>query len=133
MQAPEWACLNYNKIDYNNILYYSVPKAIKKLDSLDEVDPNILETFEKLGIPLTEQKRLANVAVDAIFDSVSIGTTFREELSKVGVIFILVSSLFHSVIESGRIDRWNLVVWNLNCLCFSLLRRLCGLLQGGFW
>lgn len=91
MQAPEWACLNYNKIDYSNILYYSVPKAIKKLDSLDEVDPNILETFEKLGIPLTEQKRLANVAVDAIFDSVSIGTTFREELSKVGVIFCPIS------------------------------------------
>jgi Fe-S cluster assembly protein SufB len=91
MQSPEWACINYNDINYNNILYYSAPKNIKKLDSLDEVDPSILETFEKLGIPLTEQKRLANVAVDAIFDSVSIGTTFQEELSKVGVIFCPIS------------------------------------------
>lgn len=91
MEAPEWACINYNKIDYSKILYYSVPKSIKKLNSLDEVDPNILETFEKLGIPLTEQKRLANVAVDVIFDSVSIGTTFREELHKVGVIFCPIS------------------------------------------
>src|SRR6056300_27888 len=96
MQAPEWACLNYNKIDYNNILYYSVPKAIKKLDSLDEVDPNILETFEKLGIPLTEQKRLANVAVDSIFDSLSVGTTFKEELSKAGVIFCPISEALQS-------------------------------------
>jgi Fe-S cluster assembly protein SufB len=91
MQSPEWACINYNNIDYNNILYYSVPKNVKKLDSLDEVDPNILETFEKLGIPVTEQKRLANVAIDVIFDSVSIGTTFREELSKVGVLFCPIS------------------------------------------
>ena len=91
MQSPEWACINYNTIDYSNILYYSVPKNVKTLNSLDEVDPNILDTFEKLGIPLTEQKRLANVAVDAIFDSVSIGTTFREELSKVGVIFCPIS------------------------------------------
>ena len=91
MTAPEWACINYNAIDYNSILYYSVPKKVKELTSLDEVDPNILDTFEKLGIPLTEQKRLANVAVDAIFDSVSIGTTFREELSKAGVIFCPIS------------------------------------------
>lgn len=91
MIAPEWACINYNEINYNNILYYSVPKKAKELNSLEEVDPNILDTFEKLGIPLTEQKRLANVAVDAIFDSVSIGTTFREELSKVGVIFCPIS------------------------------------------
>jgi Fe-S cluster assembly protein SufB len=91
MTAPEWACISYNEIDYNSILYYSAPKKAKKLDSLDEVDPNILDTFEKLGIPLTEQKRLANVAVDAIFDSVSIGTTFREELSKAGVIFCPIS------------------------------------------
>jgi Fe-S cluster assembly protein SufB len=89
--APEWACLNYNEIDYDNILYYSAPKKTAKLDSIDQVDPNILETFEKLGIPLTEQKRLANVAIDAIFDSVSIGTTFKEELSKVGVIFSPIS------------------------------------------
>ena len=91
MKAPNWACINHTKIDYQDIVYYSAPKSKKKLDSLDEVDSDILETFEKLGIPLTEQKRLANVAVDAIFDSVSIGTTFREELSKVGVIFCPIS------------------------------------------
>jgi Fe-S cluster assembly protein SufB len=97
--APEWACLNYNEIDYNNILYYSAPKKTAKLDSIDQVDPNILETFEKLGIPLTEQKRLANVAIDAIFDSVSIGTTFKEELSKVGVIFSPISEAIKSYPE----------------------------------
>jgi Fe-S cluster assembly protein SufB len=91
MSSPTWSCVEYNDIDYSSILYYSAPKVSSKLESLDEVDPNILETFEKLGIPLTEQKRLANVAVDAIFDSVSIGSTFREELSKVGVLFCPIS------------------------------------------
>jgi len=91
MLAPEWACVDYASIDYQNILYYSVPKSKKKLSDLNEVDQEILDTFEKLGIPLTEQKRLTNVAVDAIFDSVSIGTTFREELSKVGVVFCPIS------------------------------------------
>jgi Fe-S cluster assembly protein SufB len=91
MIAPEWSCINYNSINYQDILYYSAPKTVKKLNSLDDVDPDILLTFEKLGIPLTEQKRLANVAVDAIFDSVSVGTTFREELIKVGVIFCPIS------------------------------------------
>nr|ASO75922.1 putative ABC transporter [Storeatula sp. CCMP1868] len=87
MIAPEWACVKHTSIDYQDIIYYSAPKSKKKLESLEEVDSDILDTFEKLGIPLTEQKRLANVAVDAIFDSVSIGTTFREELSKVGGYF----------------------------------------------
>ena len=91
MSSPEWACINHTDIDYQNIIYYSVPKLKKKLSDLNEVDQEILKTFEKLGIPLTEQKRLTNVAVDAIFDSVSIGTTFREELSKVGVIFCPIS------------------------------------------
>jgi Fe-S cluster assembly protein SufB len=91
MVAPEWACVKHTRIDYQDIIYYSAPKTKKKLDSLEEVDSDILDTFEKLGIPLTEQKRLANVAVDAIFDSVSIGTTFREELSNVGVIFCPIS------------------------------------------
>ena len=91
MSAPEWACIDYTSIDYQNILYYSAPKSKKKLSDLNEVDQEILDTFEKLGIPLTEQKRLTNVAVDAIFDSVSIGTTFREELSKVGVVFCPIS------------------------------------------
>ena len=91
MTMPEWSCLTYNKIDYQDILYYSVPKSRQNLSDLSQVDAEILETFEKLGIPLTEQKRLANVAVDAIFDSVSIGTTFKEELSKVGVVFCPIS------------------------------------------
>jgi Fe-S cluster assembly protein SufB len=96
MRSPEWACINYAKIDYQNILYYSVPKSYGKTKTLDDIDGEILKTFEKLGIPLTEQKRLANVAVDAIFDSVSIGTTFREELSKVGVIFCPISEALKS-------------------------------------
>ena len=91
MVSPKWASVHYSDIDYQNILYYSAPKKKLSLSSLDDVDKDILSTFEKLGIPLTEQKKLANVAVDAIFDSVSVGTTFREELSKVGVIFCPIS------------------------------------------
>ncbi len=92
MTEPTWAHVNYPKIDYQDIVYYSAPKQKKaKLDSLEEVDPALLETFEKLGIPLSEQKRLSNVAVDAIFDSVSIGTTFKEKLAEDGVIFCSIS------------------------------------------
>jgi Fe-S cluster assembly protein SufB len=91
MRSPEWACITHSAINYQDILYYSVPKVTKKVNGLHDVDQEILRTFEKLGIPLTEQKRLTNVAVDAIFDSVSIGTTFKEELSKVGVIFCPIS------------------------------------------
>nr|AOM64528.1 hypothetical protein Riqu_049 [Riquetophycus sp.] len=91
MKEPIWSCLHYKKIKYHDIIYYSAPKYKKKLNSLDEVDPSILETFEKLGIPLIEQKRLSNVAVDAIFDSVSIATTFKDELAAVGVIFCSIS------------------------------------------
>ncbi|HQR36917.1 MAG TPA: Fe-S cluster assembly protein SufB [Blastocatellia bacterium] len=87
MPEPEWANVAYPKIDYQDIIYYSAPKSKKKLESLDEVDPKLLETFAKLGIPLDEQKRLSNVAVDAIFDSVSVGTTFRKKLMDAGVIF----------------------------------------------
>ena len=86
-QTPTWAEVHYPPIDYQDIIYYSAPKAKEKLQSLDEVDPELLRTYEKLGIPLEEQKRLAGVAVDAIFDSVSIATTFREELAKHGIIF----------------------------------------------
>ena len=85
--TPTWAKVHYPPINYQDIIYYSAPKAKEKLESLDEVDPELLRTYEKLGIPLQEQKRLAGVAVDAIFDSVSIATTFREELSKHGIIF----------------------------------------------
>ena len=91
MNEPEWAYLQFPQINYQDIIYYSAPKSQKKLKSLDEVDPELLETFEKLGISLTEQKRLANVAIDAVFDSVSIATTFKEELNKYGVIFSSIS------------------------------------------
>lgn len=91
MQCPNWAQLKFSEINYQDIIYYSAPKVKKKLNSLDEVDPELLETFEKLGISLTEQKRLTNVAVDAVFDSVSIATTFKEELAEYGVIFSSIS------------------------------------------
>ena len=96
MKCPEWAQLKFSEINYQDIIYYSAPKIKKKLDSLDEVDPELLATFEKLGISLTEQKRLTNVAVDAVFDSVSIATTFKDELAEYGVIF---SSLSEAVQE----------------------------------
>jgi Fe-S cluster assembly protein SufB len=91
MSEPEWAYLKFPQINYQDIIYYSAPKSQKKLKDLSEVDPELLKTFEKLGISLTEQKRLANVAIDVVFDSVSIGTTFHEELSKYGVIFCSIS------------------------------------------
>ena len=87
MKCPQWAQLKFSDINYQDIIYYSAPKFKKKLNSLDEVDPELLKTFEKLGISLTEQKRLTNVAVDAVFDSVSIATTFKEELAEYGIIF----------------------------------------------
>lgn len=91
MQEPLWPNVHYPAIDYQDIVYYSAPKVQGKLNSLDDVDPALLETFEKLGIPLSEQKRLSNVAVDAVFDSVSIATTFKEDLAKEGVIFCSIS------------------------------------------
>ena len=87
MQTPVWAYLNIPIIDYQTIQYYSIPKTKKKLGSLDDADPELIRTFEKLGVSLNEQKLLANVAVDAVFDSVSIGTTFKKQLQKSGVIF----------------------------------------------
>jgi Fe-S cluster assembly protein SufB len=87
MKEPHWPNVHYDPIDYQGVRYFSEPKKKTPLGSLAEVDPEILKTYAKLGIPLTEQKLLAGVAVDAIFDSVSVGTTFREELAKHGVIF----------------------------------------------
>jgi Fe-S cluster assembly protein SufB len=87
LEEPDWAHVEYPKIDLQDLYYYSAPRPKKKLASLDEVDPKILETFNKLGIPLEEQKMLSNVAVDAVFDSVSVRTTFREKLAEAGVIF----------------------------------------------
>ncbi len=88
MEEPNWQKVNYPKIDYQDIIYYSAPKNAKDgPKSLDEVDPELLETYKKLGIPLEEQSRLAGVAVDAVFDSVSVATTFKDTLKKAGVIF----------------------------------------------
>ncbi len=88
MPLPEWGRLNIAPIDFQSLVYYSAPKSMKDgPKSLDEVDPKLLETYEKLNVPLHERARLAGVAVDAVFDSVSVGTTFREELAKAGVIF----------------------------------------------
>lgn len=91
MKEPTWAEVTYPKIDFQSISYYSAPKQKILLDSLDQVDPKLLETYEKLGIPLHEQKMLAGVAVDAVFDSVSVVTTQREELKKHGIIFCSIS------------------------------------------
>src|SRR5438034_197597 len=87
MTEPTWANVKYGPIDYQGIRYYSAPKKKKQLNSLDEVDPELRKTFEKLGISLDEQKRLSGVAVDAVFDSVSVTTTFKEKLGELGIIF----------------------------------------------
>lgn len=91
MKEPEWPNVHYPPIDFQNMSYYSAPKQKKKLASLDEVDPEVMRTFEKLGIPLDEQKKLANVAVDAVFDSVSVATTHKKKLMEVGIIFCSIS------------------------------------------
>src|SRR5580765_4014864 len=87
MKEPTWGNVKYGPIDYQNIIYYAAPKKRPALQSLDEVDPEIRRTFEKLGIPLEEQKLLSGVAVDAVFDSVSVATTFKEKLADLGIIF----------------------------------------------
>ena len=91
MEEPDWFNATYKKPDFENLLYYSAPKKKPKLDSMDEVDPKIRETYEKLGIPLEEQKMLSGVAVDAVFDSVSVFTSFKEKLAEAGVIFCSIS------------------------------------------
>ena len=93
MKTPEWAYVQYPPIDYQDIIYYSAPKAGPK--SLDEVDPEVLKTFEKLGVPMEERAMLAGVAVDAVFDSVSVGTTFKKKLGEMGVIFCSFSEAVH--------------------------------------
>lgn len=93
MEEPHWADLKYKEIDYQDISYFSAPK--KAPDSLDEIDPKILETYNKLGIPLEEQKALAGIAVDAVFDSVSVKTTFQKELKELGIIFCSISEAAH--------------------------------------
>ncbi len=91
MKEPHWANLKYNPVDYQDIIYYSAPKKKPKLNSLDEADPELVKAFEKLGIPIEEQKRLAGVAVDAVFDSVSVATTFKEKLGELGIVFCSIS------------------------------------------
>src|SRR5579872_5255736 len=91
MKEPNWARVHYPKIDYQEAYYYAAPKAAPQKQSLDEVDPKLLATYEKLGIPLHEQKLLAGVAVDAVFDSVSVATTFKAKLAEAGVIFCPIS------------------------------------------
>ena len=95
-QEPAWAKLHYPKIDYQDAYYYAAPKQKAKLESLDEVDPKLLETYKKLGIPLKEQQLLAGVAVDAVFDSVSVATTYKKKLEEMGVIFKPISEAVHS-------------------------------------
>ncbi|MGH7596015.1 MAG: Fe-S cluster assembly protein SufB [bacterium] len=87
MTEPKWPNVHYPPIDYQNTIYYAAPKSSKKFESMDEVDPELRATFEKLGISLNEQKRLSGVAVDAVMDSVSVATTFKKELAKLGIIF----------------------------------------------
>jgi Fe-S cluster assembly protein SufB len=97
MTQPDWAKLQIKPIDFQSLVYFSKPKSMKDAPkSLDEVDPKLLETYEKLGVPLHERAKLAGVAVDAVFDSVSVATTFREELSKVGVVFCSISEAVKS-------------------------------------
>ena len=104
MEEPDWAALGHGPIDYQEMIYYAAPKQQAKKASLDEVDPKLLETFDKLGIPLSEQKRLSNVAVDAVFDSVSIATTYREKLAEHGVIFCSISEAVKDY--PGLIERY---------------------------
>jgi len=104
LTEPTWANIHHAPIDYQAIRYYSAPKQQKKLDSLDQVDPKLIETFDKLGIPLAEQKRLSGVAVDAVFDSVSVATTFKAELAKYGIIFCAFSDAVKN--HPDLVEKW---------------------------
>jgi Fe-S cluster assembly protein SufB len=104
MTEPKWANITYGPIDYQAIHYYAAPRQEKTPQSLGDVDPKLLETFEKLGIPLAEQKRLTGVAVDAVFDSVSVATTFREELAKYGIIFCPFSEAVRE--HPALVEKW---------------------------
>ncbi|HCX13832.1 MAG TPA: Fe-S cluster assembly protein SufB, partial [Rhodospirillaceae bacterium] len=101
-EEPTWAKLDYPKIDYQDSYYYSAPKNMPKLESLDQVDPKLLETYEKLGIPLKEQEILSGVAIDAVFDSVSVATTYKKKLEELGVIFCPISEAVQKCPELVR-------------------------------
>lgn len=126
MEEPSWAHVSYPKIDFNAISYYSAPKSLAdRPKSLDEVDPELIETYNKLGIPLHEQAALAGVAVDAVFDSVSVATTFREKLKEAGVIFCPISEAVHEYPELVKKYLGSVVPQKdnyyaaLNCAVFS--------------
>src|ERR671925_394328 len=111
---PKWANVHYPPIDYQSVVYYSAPKSQKRPESLAEVDPKLLETYEKLGIPLHEQKLLAGVAVDAVFDSVSVATTFKEKLAELGIIFCSFSEAVREHPELVRKYLGSVVPYNDN-------------------
>src|SRR4029077_20078093 len=103
MKEPTWANVHYPPIDYQNVIYYSAPRSPQNAPkSLDEIDPELLKTYEKLGIPLREQERLSGVAVDAVFDSVSVATTFKGKLADLGIIFC---SFSEAVLEHPELVR----------------------------
>ena len=111
---PKWANIHYPPMDYQNMVYYSAPKMKDGPKSLDEVDPKLLETYEKLGIPLSEQKLLAGVAVDAVFDSVSVATTFKDKLAELGIIFCSFSEAVQEHPELVRKYLGSVVPYNDN-------------------
>ena len=131
MEEPKWAMVNYPDIDFQDIIYYSAPKERPQIDSLDEVDPKILETYKKLGIPIREQEVLlgvkgsAKIAVDAVFDSVSVATTFRKELSEAGVVFCSISEAIQDYPELVQkylgtvVPQSDNFYATLNCAVFS--------------
>ena len=105
MEEPDWANIKYEKPDFQAIKYYAAPKRKPELESLDQVDPELLKTFEKLGISLEEQKKLAGVAVDVVMDSVSVTTTFQETLAEKGIIFCSISEAIQKHRFSKKIFR----------------------------
>jgi len=124
-EEPEWAKLHFPKINYQDSYYYAAPKQQAKLESLDQVDPKLLETYKKLGIPLLEQQMLAGVAVDAVFDSVSVATTYKKKLEEMGVIFSPISEAVHKHPELVKKYLGSVVPYTdnfyatLNCAVFT--------------
>ena len=113
-ESERWALVGYPEIDYQSIIYYSAPKQKETLESLDQVDPEILATYDKLGIPLAEQKMLSGVAVDAVFDSVSVATTYKDKLSELGIIFCSFSEAVHDHPDLVRKYLGSVVPYNDN-------------------
>src|SRR5437762_1883478 len=114
MTEPKWPNVHYPRIDFTDIIYYSAPRPKKKLNSMDEVDPELRATFAKLGISLEEQMRLSGIAVDAVFDSVSVATTFKEKLAELGIIFCSFSEAVREHPELVRKHLGSVVPYNDN-------------------